>query len=429
VTWARVVVSLALCVAGLAFAQPDQAMAVYEQGKALYDAKNYSGALEKFDAAIVLEPTKARWQYNRGLALKKLKRDDEARAALLKSRELEPDYKRAEIDDKLRELGGGSSPSVFSKTGSESDGAFGFRLVAYVLIAGVVFQVFRKTLWKAAKWFFSLFVTMEPDASKSSASTAAPKEPIANRPNELQAVATRLAQTAQALSRLEHGLSLGEDAVVRSHADRAATNLASVRKGLDGARRNQRPVAELTHALDRASEAITQGEQRLVSLRGEQALNARGPRAGCFFCARPLPTPQAGVAVQLRSGAGVTTVAACPTCARRVGTGTPPPVLMIDGDRRRHWSEVDDFDPYVEAHAPPQNAVEVPAWNVMNAGAAIPALATFAGGAVLGALGAAVAGRLINLDNLKESSLASAAAEAAATAATGRRTTEYSDHS
>ena len=271
-TWARVAVGLVLCGAGLAFAQADQAMAVYEQGKALYDAKNYSGALEKFDAAIALEPTKARWQYNRGLALKKLKRDDEARAALLKSRELEPDYKRSEIDDKLRELGGGSAPSVFSKTESESDGAFGFRLVAYVLIAGVVFQVFRKTLWKAAKWFFSLFVTMEPDASKSSASTAAPKEPIANRPNELQAVATRLGQTAQALSRLEHGLSLGEDAVVRSHAVRAATNLASVRKGLDGARRNQRPVAELTQALDRASEAITQGEQRLVSLRGDGVL-------------------------------------------------------------------------------------------------------------------------------------------------------------
>jgi len=65
----------------------------------------------------------------------------------------------------------------------------------------------------------------------------------------------------------------------------------------------------------------------------------------------------------------------------------------------------------------------------MNAGAARPSLATFAGGAVLGALGAATVGRLINLDSLKESPLASAAAEAAATAATSRRATEDSDHS
>lgn len=133
--------------------------------------------------------------------------------------------------------------------------------------------------------------------------------------------------------------------------------------------------------------------------------------------------------MQLRSSKGVTTVAACPTCARRVATGTPPPVLMVDGDQRRHWSELDEFDPYVEAHAPPSTSVEVPAWNVMNGGAAIPSLATFAGGAVLGALGAVAAGRIINLDNLKESSLASAAAEATARAATSRRTTEYSDHS
>ena len=431
-TWARVLVGLSLCVAALAFAQPDQAMAVYEQGKALYDAKDYAGALEKFDAAIKLEPSKARWHYNRGLALKKLKRDGDAREALLKSRALEPDYKRAEIDQKLTELGGGpspsgTSPSAFEKTEAESEGAWGFRIVSYVLIAGVIFAVFSKSILRFGKWFISLLVTSE--GSGASTPDAAPKQPTNNSPQQLEAVAARLRESAEALAQVEHGLSLGEDAVARGHVDRAATNLASVRKGFEAARRNQRPLSELTQALERANEAITLGQQRLVTLYGERALQTRGPRAGCFFCARALPTPEAGVAVQLRSSSGVTTVAACPTCARRVGTGTPPPVLMVDGDRRRHWSEVDEFDPYVEAHAPPPRAVEAPAWNVMNAGAAVPSLATFAGGAVLGALGAAAAGRLINLDTLKESSLASAAAEASATAATGRRTTEYSDHS
>ncbi len=431
-TWARVLVGLSVCVAALAFAQPDQAMAVYEQGKALYDAKDYAGALEKFDAASRLEPSKARWHYNRGLALKKLKRDGDAREALLKSRALEPDYKRAEIDQKLSELGGGPSPgnssqSVLEKTEAESETAWGFRIVAYVLIAGVIFTVFSKSIQRFGKWFISLLVTTE--GAGASTADAAPKQPTNNSPEQLEAVAARLRETAEALAQVEHGLSLGEDALARGHVDRAATNLASVRKGFEAARRNQRPLSDLTQALDRASEAITLGQQRLVALYGERALRARGPRAGCFFCARALPTPEAGVAVQLRSSSGVTTVAACPTCARRVGTGTPPPVLMVDGDQRRHWSEVDEFDPYVEAHAPPARAVEAPAWNVMNAGAAVPSLATFAGGAVLGALGAAAAGRLINLDTLKESSLASAAAEASATAATGRRTTEYSDHS
>ncbi|MDP3500368.1 MAG: tetratricopeptide repeat protein [Myxococcales bacterium] len=431
-TWARVLVGLSLCVAALAFAQPDPAMAVYEQGKALYDAKDYEGALRKFEEASLVEPSKARWHYNRGLALKKLKRDGDAREALLKSRALEPDYKRAEIDQKLSELGGGPSPSdtsqrVLEKTDDESETAWGFRIVAYVLIAGVAFQVFRKTLWRFGKWFFSLLVTTE--GAEASTRGVAPKQPTNNTPQQLEAVAARLRETAEALAQVEHGLSLGEDAVARGHVDRAATNLASVRKGFEAARRNQRPLSELTQALERATEAITLGQQRLVTLHGEQVSLARGPRAGCFFCARALPTPEAGVAVQLRSSTSVTTVAACPTCARRVGTGTPPPVLMVDGDRRRHWSEVDEFDPYLDAHAPPPRTVEAPAWNVMNAGAAVPSLATFAGGAVLGALGAAAAGRLINLESLKESSLASAAAEASATAATGRRTTEYSDHS
>ena len=431
-TWARVLVGLSLCVAALAFAQPDQAMAVYEQGKALYDAKDYAGALEKFDAAIRLEPSKARWHYNRGLALKKLKRDGDAREALLKSRALEPDYKRSEIDQKLNELGGGPSPSgtapsVFQKTEVESEGAWGFRIVAYVLIAGVIFAVFSKAIQRFGKWFISLLVTS--DSAGGSTPGTGSKQPISNSPDQLEAVVARHREVAQALAQVEHALSLGEDAIARGHVDRAATNLASVRKGLEAVRRNQRPVWELTQALARANEAVDMGRQQLDALYGERALQARGPRAGCFFCARALPTPEAGVAVELRSSSGVTTVAACPTCARRVGTGTPPPVLMIDGDQRRHWSEVDEFDPYVEAHAPPARAVEVPAWNVMNAGAAVPSLATFAGGAVLGALGAAAAGRLLNLDSLKESSLASAAAEASATAATGRRTTEYSDHS
>src|SRR5690349_1380877 len=80
-----------------------RALEVYEQGKRLYDAKNYAGALERFEQAAAIEPDKARWQYNRGLALRKLKRFAEAREALLHSRILDPAYKQAEIDDKLRE--------------------------------------------------------------------------------------------------------------------------------------------------------------------------------------------------------------------------------------------------------------------------------------------------------------------------------------
>ncbi len=69
------------------------AMSVYDEGKRLYDGKDYTSALERFDRCASMEPQVARWQYNRGLALKKLKRDGEAREAFHRSQGLDPAYK------------------------------------------------------------------------------------------------------------------------------------------------------------------------------------------------------------------------------------------------------------------------------------------------------------------------------------------------
>ncbi|MER2564287.1 MAG: tetratricopeptide repeat protein [Myxococcaceae bacterium] len=417
-TWNRAVMLVVLVAGAVVLAQPS-ADQVYEEGKALYDAKNYAGALQKFDEAAALDPSKARWQYNRGLALKKLKRNEESRAAFLKSRELDPGYKRGEIDEKLNELGAGSS----SDSGGGCDGPV--VLIGLVIAAIGLFSV-GGVLWKVIKGLFFINENPAPQPTGGESSKGQPKLTS----DQLGPMSRRIHEQARALAQVEHGLSLGEDPEVRRDADRAATNLATARKGVEAAGRGDlRRPGEIHDAIDRAAAAIKEAQERLVALHGARAASVKGPRAGCFFCARALPSPKFGESVQLRSSSGVTTVAACPTCARRVATGTPPPVLMIDGDQRRHWSELDTFDPYLEAHAPPQNSVEVPAWNVMNSDAGIPSLATFAGGAVLGALGAVAAGRIINLDNLKESSLASAAAEATARAATSRRTTEYSDHS
>lgn len=443
-TWARVAVVLSFFFGALALAQTpaDQASAVYEQGKVLYDAKDYGGALAKFDEAIALEPTKARWHYNRGLALKKLKRDDEAIAALLKSRELEPSYKEKEIDQKLSELGWSppsSTPTSSSPTSSSGPklstpnepgdwlalglglliAAFGC-FTAFSVVAGII-----KTIIKMGR----TASTVVEAARKDPAAKGMRPQAANNPPEALEKAQAALTAAAAALGQVEHGLSLGEDPEVRRDADRAATNLATARKSLEAAKRNERPVAEVQAALDRATAATKEGLDRLLQLHGERAISTVGPRAGCFFCARALPTPKAGESVQVRSSSGIVTVAACHTCARRVATGTPPPVLMVDGDRRRHWAELDDFNPYVHAHAPPPNAVELNAWNALGAEAGLSTLATIAGGAVLGALGAVVAGRVVNLDNLKQAELASFAAAASARAASGKRSTEYSDHS
>ncbi|MCU0695639.1 MAG: tetratricopeptide repeat protein [Myxococcaceae bacterium] len=419
---------LALCLglvstSALAQPAPADALEVYEEGKRRYDAKDYAGALERFDEAARLEPKTARWQYNRGLALKKLQRTDEAIAALQQSRALDPAYKKAEIDEKLAELGV-SGPGSASSPGGSDDSGFvnlliggGICIFAFFGVGVPVFKILKAVL------------SPRPSTAPTTAARA-PTAATKNDPNRVQAVAGKLTEAGWALGQVEHALSLGEDAEARGHADRAATNLATVRRGLAAARRNERPLAELESALTRASEATALAKARVTTLHGPRAMQVKGPRAGCFFCARALPTPRAGVPVTLESGSTTTTVAACAICARRVGTAQPPPVTMVERDgQRAHWAEHDDFDPYVQAHAPPPDAVEVPAWQVLQRERGLSPLAGLAGGAVLGALGAAAVGKLLDLDGLKQSSLASEAAQAAARAASSRRSTEYTDHS
>lgn len=409
-TAARLVVGLSVCLSALVLAQTpsEQALAVYEQGKALYDAKDYGGALAKFDEAAALEPTKARWHYNRGLALRKLGRTGEAKAALLESRRLEPDYKRAEIDEKLSDLGGGGTD--FAVLASSDDFPLGPFLCAVfgfiALVFGVIFAVIR---------FLSKASSHQQEVAKVR------EEKASIRAVRDETLSKRVRALARELGSVEHGLSLGEDATARGHADRAATNLASVRKALSTGRLDDAPAA-----LERAQSAINDARERLVTLHGERALSTVGPRAGCFFCARAIPTPAAGLAVQLGTGGTTTTVVACPTCARRVAAGQPPGVLTVGGV---HWAESDDFNPYVHAHAPPEHATEVPAWKAAGQGSALGTLATIAGGAVLGGLGAAAVGRLLDLDATRQADLASEAAAASARAASSRRSTEYQDHS
>lgn len=57
------------------------AAGLFEEGRKLYEAKNYSGALEKFDSVLTTEPDVDVVHLYRGLTLVKLKRSNEALAA------------------------------------------------------------------------------------------------------------------------------------------------------------------------------------------------------------------------------------------------------------------------------------------------------------------------------------------------------------
>jgi len=62
-----------------------------EEGTQLFEAGEFEKALEKYDGAALERPRDARVQYNRGLCLHKLGRQDEAKAALTRAAELDTD--------------------------------------------------------------------------------------------------------------------------------------------------------------------------------------------------------------------------------------------------------------------------------------------------------------------------------------------------
>ena len=109
VHWIGTLLTALLFVSTPALAQApgpaERALATYEEGKKLYDDGDYSGARSKFISAIKVEPENPRWHYNLGLAQRQLDNYQAARQSLLRARELDPVYKRAEIDQKLVSMG------------------------------------------------------------------------------------------------------------------------------------------------------------------------------------------------------------------------------------------------------------------------------------------------------------------------------------
>lgn len=79
-----------------------RAQALIDSGNAAYRAGDYTAAAKRFASAVVVSPEDPAAFYGLGMALAKLGRDDEARAAYARSRELS----RGEVhdDDMPREV-------------------------------------------------------------------------------------------------------------------------------------------------------------------------------------------------------------------------------------------------------------------------------------------------------------------------------------
>lgn len=426
----------------------EQALAVYEQGKRLYDAKDYAGALAKFDQAAALEPGKARWQYNRGLALRKLDRLPEARDALLQSRTLDPEYKRAEIDDKLREMGfspSSASPSASSPSSSQSPSEPEEHSTAVQVITGII-CLGAPLLVIGGLFFLVRFFIRKSKARgeeevpvqrfKARNAPAAAGSSKAMRSVDVAPLDQRMERVASALTSVEHSLRLEEDADLRALLNQATMAEQRARDELAKARVGKVPPAAAEAPIRSAEEGAKSAEERARTLFGDRAFAPEGERVGCYFCARPLANASFRMQVPLKRGGSVTPVLACPPCANMASAGQPPPVkVRVEGNGRMvHWSELGGFDPYQHRHTAYPGTRNVPAWDFAPQRSLGEVAAIAAGGVAIGGLAAYGVSRLLDLDSAQEAAAAQAAAQAATQAAARkaseqREERDWRDHS
>jgi tetratricopeptide (TPR) repeat protein len=414
-----------------------QALSVYEEGKRLYDARDYSGALAKFDEAAALEPTKARWQYNRGLALRKLNRIQEAKDALFQARVLEPEYKRAEIDAKLREMGASTEDSLRgppSNSGedflqgppssSESElphsskmgtvDILGMVVVigAPILVLVILFQLIRKLIRSSKS---------SDSASSSRVQGSKPSGPPMSSA-DLAPLEQRMEQVASTLTSVEHSLRLEEDADLRALLNQATLAEQRALDELEKGRRGKARAKSVEASILAAESGTTAAADRARYLFGAKAFLPEGERVGCYFCARPLANASFRMQVPLKRGAEVTHVLACPPCANMAAAGQPPQIRVRQeqGGQPVHWSELEGFDPYLHRHKPYPGTRMAPPWHFAPRSLAeVAALA--AGGALAGGLAAYGVSQLLDLDGAREAAAAQAAAKAVAKRAGERR--------
>jgi len=432
------------------------ALAAYQEGKQSYDLKDYTTARKKFGEATRLEPENPRWQYNLGLTYRKLNNFQAARQALLRARELDPSYKRAEIDEKLQSMGfdpGSSASSQPPSQNSEKPGEDKFSQPLIVdrpastlqdkptePIPPVSTETAKNDEDDTISLLIGLFccfglpifiiaaiVIVVRRLTRKPSDQAQPK-PSAGKfdPQQLAAEESKLADVAIRLTRVEHAMRLGEHPDLRNLLEHATRNEQAAWKALSKVRNGDRAAfGQLQRTASEAAAASQRAVDLATQIYGDQAFIGQGERIGCFFCARPLANPNYRHRLTIKSGTGQDEVITCPDCAAQAERGESPTIRTGD-DGHAHWSEIPNYDPYAMRHGEP-HLRQVEAWRYepQQPMSSLSQLAT--GGALLGAGALAGAGlaaavsSIFDLDAARQSGLSHEAMGEAARQASGRR--------
>lgn len=399
----------AIAPAGAAEPSP-QALSIYEDGKRAYDAGDYTTASRRFSEASKLEPENPRWHYNVGLARRQLGHYAGAEAAFRRVGDLDPEYKKAEIAQKLASMEEDVS-SERERSGHDDATVFFYVFGGIVLavIVGVLIARRRRQQRVAAR----------------TSMTAAKIDP-----QLLRALSTQLDALRDRLVPIEHAMRFGEDADLRRELDSATDLELAVARSLAVAGADGMSASRLAARLDEAEALAASARQRALERFGPHALEGQGERVGCWFCARPLANAEYRRRLPLTVGGRTSEVLACPPCAEQAARGIAPELRgRGEGAGFQHWSEDGSFDPYAERHCPRPGTRQVPSWEFRPAQGIAP-IARLAAGGALAVAGTAAIASLLDLDAARETGLAQQAASAAARRASNERSdSSFRDHS
>lgn len=431
---------------------PAAAAIAYGAGKKAYDAGDYATARKQFILAIKHEPDNARWHYNLGLSLRQLGNSRAARQAFLKARELDPDYKKAEINKKLADLGfaadtrddASASPvtmspadstataepaappaaaSAASQDGPSADSSdsssstaffWSFIIVSLAIMLLIGFVIIKLLLW--------LFRRIPRPATADA------------NPDLIWQQLGRLDKIAAQLVRVEHAMRLGENPDLRNQLEYATRQEGEARRVLrEASDKNAKALGKLAASVDSAATAAADADKLASELYGANAFSGQGDAAGCFFCARPLANPEVRHSVSMKRGDQLQEVLCCPECAAQAGRGEAPGV-RTGADERSHWREQAGFDPYASRHGHLADGRRIPVWQLQPSRPLAEVARAASGGLLAGAglLAAGAAGAvplLLDLDAARQAALAREALKASAHQASSDRSTSFSDHS
>jgi tetratricopeptide (TPR) repeat protein len=379
-----------------------------QQAKSLYDQGLLEDALKLYQQCQALEPRRARWPYSVGLTLKKLHRAGAAEA-FQAAQALEPDYKRAEIEEKLSELHAvPTSPRV--NRGTPSWVGQLLSLLGCLGVAALMSLVFKRLV--------SSSNNVNLAARQRGGNRPAPR-PYAVDPAALQQAEAKLAALSPRLTQCERALGLGDDEQARNLMDRAWANVQACQRTLARAKHGEASLDAVELALLPLRAVADAAEQRLRSLYGTKFDEAPTPSVGCFFCARPLGAPSSRHTVSLQEQGHAVEVTACTACRRTALTGEAPQVTTVQG---QHWSQAPGFDPAVACYQATPPVQHCGPWELGPFGT----LATLAGGVALGAVATEA---VIDLVAARHAGLARQAAAASAQSAHRSQERSWKDHS